>query len=292
MSLSRINLYEPHTLDQALKALADSEENRILAGGTDLLVDYKEGLTEAKHLISLQKIQELKGIEEKNGKIRIGAMVTPKEIASHALVQRHLPALVEAACSMASNQIRSMATIGGNIASAVPSADLPPVLIAAEAEIRLVCLQDRRIVPLLEFFTGPRMTVCRDEEILTDILFPVPEPNTGLSYKKVKLREANALAVASVAARITLMDDRIDEASVVLGAVGPAPILVLEASGILKGKKPSSGLFKKASAIAKEKSRPITDVRGSIWYRKELIKTLAQRALKEASVRAGEDRKG
>lgn len=290
MSLLNIKLHEPHSLADALKLLRELEDTRILAGGTDLLVDLKEGLAEAKHLISLKKIEELKNIKTQDDLIRIGALVTPNELAGSSLIQNYLPALSEASGSMASLQIRSMATIGGNIVSAVPSADLPPSLIAADASVSLVCSEDTREVALIEFFRGPRVSVCRGEEILTEILIPIPKGNTGISYQKVMLRKANALAVASVAAKITLNNGKgkIEKASVVLGAVAPTPLLALEASEGLLGKAPSDSLFHKAALTAKDECSPITDIRGSIWYRKQIVEVLTQRALKEALSRAQE----
>ena len=289
MPLSQIRLHQPRTLAEALKFLRDLDDARLLAGGTDILVDLKEDLDPSRHLISLQMIEELKGIEERDGHIRIGALVTPNEIASHNLIKRCLPALAGAAASMASHQIRSLATIGGNIASAVPSADLPPSQIAAGARVKLICSEDVREIPLLEFFLGPRMTVCREEEILTDVLIPFPKPGTGISYQKVMLREANALAVASVAAGITLKGARIGAASLVLGAVAPTPLPAVAASEFLKGKEPSEDVFRQASGLAQEESQPISDIRGSVWYRREIVSVLTRRALQEALERAKEN---
>jgi carbon-monoxide dehydrogenase medium subunit len=286
MSLLNIKLHEPHSLAEAVKLLREIEDARILAGGTDLLVEMKEGSAESKQLISIQKIQELNGISLQNGVIRIGALVTPNELAAHTGLRKKLAALTEAAQSMASFQIRSMATIGGNIVSAVPSADLPPSLIAADASVILVCSEDTREVPLLEFFLGPRLSVCRGEEILTEIVVPFPKDNTGISYQKVMLRKANALAVASVAAKITLINGEIAEASLVLGAVAPTPFKAVEASKSLLGKAPSESLFYEAALIVKDESAPITDIRGSIWYRKEILETLTKRALHQAQSRA------
>jgi len=286
MILPGTELYTPRTLAEVLRLLVKLKEAFIVAGGTDLFVDLKQGLVEAEALISLQNIKELKKIEKKDQKIRLGAMVTPQEIISHPLIKQYLPALADAAGSMASTQIRSMATIGGNIASAVPSADLPPPLIAAEACVELQCTESFREVNLLEFFTGPRLTICREEELLTSILIPVPPPKTGISFLKFALREANALAVASVASRITLEKDAISKATVVLGAVAPTPLLASKASESLEGKKPSPSLFEKAASTAKDEAKPISDIRGSIWYRKELIQVLTRRSLIESLKRA------
>jgi carbon-monoxide dehydrogenase medium subunit len=286
MILPDTELYTPRTLAEALRLLAKLKDAPIVAGGTDLLVELKQGLIEAEALISLQNIKELKKIEKKDQHIRLGAMVTPQEIISHPLIKQHLPVLAEAARSMASTQIRSLATIGGNIASAVPSADLPPTLIAAEASLELQCTESFREVSLLEFFTGPRLTICREEELLISILIPVPPSKTGISFLKFALREANALAVVSVASRMTLEKEAISKAAIVLGAVAPTPLLALKASESLEGKKPSPSLFEKAASIAKDEANPISDIRGSIWYRKELIQVLTRRSLTESWKRA------
>ncbi|HDZ24896.1 MAG TPA: xanthine dehydrogenase family protein subunit M, partial [Candidatus Aminicenantes bacterium] len=240
----------------------------------------------ARDIISLQKIEDLRGIGKEDKGIRIGAMVTAQEIISSSLINQHIPALADAARSMASCQIRSMATIGGNISSAVPSADLPPSLIAADATVELRCSESFREVTLTKLFAGPRETICQTGELLTFIFVPFPPPNTGISYQKFALREANALAVASVASRLTLKDGKIDRVAVVLGAVAPTPIEALKTSEFLSGKEPSQSLFEEASLMAKKEAKPISDIRGSIWYRKELISILTRRALTEALLQA------
>jgi len=179
-----------------------------------------------------------------------------------------------------------MATIGGNISSAVPSADLPPPLIAAEATVELKCSESSREVSLSKFFQGPRETICKTGELLTFVFVPFPPSNTGISFQKFALREANALAVASVASRLTVKDGKIDKAGIVLGAVAPTPVEALKASEFLSGKEPSPSLFENAAKMAKEEAKPISDIRGSIWYRKELIQILTVRALNIALFRA------
>jgi carbon-monoxide dehydrogenase medium subunit len=286
MTLSEIRFHSPQNLTEAFKLLRELKEARVVAGGTDLFVDVKHGLIEANDIISLNKIEKLKWIEKKDKKIRIGAMVTAQDIIFSSIITQYIPALADAAKSMASYQIRSMATIGGNISSAVPSADLPPVLIAADAIVELRCSESSREVSLSEFFRGPRETICKTEELLTFIFVPFPPPYTGISYQKFALREANALAVASVASRLTLKEGKIDRATIVLGAVAPTPVEALKTSEFLSGKGPSQGLFEDASLIAKDEGKPISDIRGSIWYRKELIQILTVRALNLALFRA------
>jgi carbon-monoxide dehydrogenase medium subunit len=286
VTLADVRLHTPQTLAEALALLGELMGARLLAGGTDLLVDLKEGLVHSGDLISLRGLDELRGIDIFEERIRIGALATPKEIKSDPLIRKHLPALADAAKSMASPQIRSLATIGGNIASAVPSADLPPTLMAADATAQLVCSDSPREISLVDFFTGPRLTVCGAGEILTAIFIPVPSPATGVAYEKFVQREANSLAVASVAARLTLKDSRIAKAAIVLGAVAPTPLLASEASALLEGQSPTDIILAHAAKQAAEESKPISDVRGSLWFRNELIPVLTRRALTRALERA------
>ena len=286
MYLTGIRIHTPLTVAEALGLLVDLENARVMAGGTDLLVDIKQGLVKARDIISIQEIEELKGIQKEGNEVRIGASVSPQDLLSSSLIKEYFPALAEAARSLASPQIRTLGTVGGNITSAVPSADLPPTLIAADASVELRCSRSARTILLSEFFTGPRKTVCRAGELLTSIFLPLPPPNTGISYMRFTLREANALAVASVASRLTLKDGKIEKAAIVLGAVAPTPVLALKASEFLQTKNPSPELFEEAAAIAKEEGKPISDIRGSAWYRKELIQVLTRRSLSEAFERA------
>lgn len=287
MSLLDIRLHTPRSIGDVLKLLADLEEARIVAGGTDILVDLKQGLITAKNLVSLQEVQGLRGIRKEAGKICIGAMTTPKEIQGNSQVKQHVPSLADAASSMAAAQIRSMATIGGNIASAVPSADMPPPLIAAGATIVLDCGSSREI-KLTKFFVDVRETVCGAGEVLVSICIPIPSPQTGSSYQKLSLREANALAVAGVASQISLDGGKIVKASIVLGAVAPTPVVAEKASAFLCSQIPSAKLFDEAASLASEAGKPISDIRGSAWYRRELIPVLARRSLHTAWQRARE----
>ncbi len=291
MTLSGIRTHFPRTLSEAVQLLSELKDARVMAGGTDLLVDIKQGLVKARDIISLQDIEELKGIEKVGKKVRIGASVSPKDLQSSSLIKVHFPALTEAASSMASPQVRALATIGGNISSAVPSADLPPTLIAADASVELRCSKSERTTLLSEFFTGPRKTVCQAEELLTSVWLPLPPPHTGISYQRFTLREANALAVASVASRLTLKNGKIEKVAIVLGAVAPTPVLALKTSDFLRAKDPSPEVFEKAAVMAKEEGKPISDIRGSAWYRKELIQVLTRRSLSGAFERARRESK-
>lgn len=272
-----MKLHEPDTLKAAGDLLAaHGDRARILAGGTDLVVDLKTGrVTGVEHLVSIRRIPGLNRIEENADGFLFGALVTPNQVAADPRVRRAFPALAKAASDMAGRQVRNMATIGGNLASAVPSSDLAPFFIAANG---VAVLGDRR-VPLDQFFVGPRKTVCARHEILTHLFVPA-QPDATFSYQRFALRSANALAVASVAAMLR-RNGTIAEARVVLGAVAPVPLLAKRASGYLVGKTPSA--FPVAARIAREEANPITDVRGTREYRRELVEVLTARALAEAA---------
>ena len=287
MKMRDFIIHEPENIGEACRLLLEfGGEARIMAGGTDLLVDLKQHNIEISHLVSLAKIDGLAEVSTMGDELRIGARVSLNEVAESVMVKDWLEALSEAAASMASNQIRNQGTIGGNIASAVPSADLPPVLIAAGAYALIAGMDAERKVPFKELFLGPRKTVINEGEILTHVMIPSIGNNTGISYKKIKLRGANALAVASAASSISMEGDVIREGKIVLGAVAPVPMIAGQASRMLAGRIPSDKLFSAVAAAAADEAKPISDIRGSREYRIKLIRVLAERSLEEAFKRA------
>jgi carbon-monoxide dehydrogenase medium subunit len=208
------------------------------------------------------------------------------------MVARFLPALADACNSMASYHIRNLATIGGNIVSAVPSADLPPILIVADAKVELQGPRGKRKVKLENFFKGPRKTDMKPGEVMTRIIIPAQPKKSGSSYHKFALRNATALAVAGVAARVEMEKGLIKKAAIALGAVAPIPKPAKRAAAALRRKKPSQEVFEKAAAIAARESKPISDIRGSAEYRRDIVEVLTRRALEDAVARArGKKRK-
>lgn len=281
-------LLEPTDKKGVVKLLVTyGKEAKIIAGGTDLLIDLRAGAISPKYLISLSNVKGLRDIKKGKDAFEIGAMTTANEIAANKNLEKFLPALSDAAFSMASYQVRNLATIGGNLCSAVPSADLAPPLIAAGANIVLLGPGGERIVPLKDFFLGPRKTAISQDEFAIRIMVPVPGKNTGMSYKKFKNREANALATAASAARLTIVGGMIIEAAIVLGAVGPTPLMANEAVDHVRGKKPTKELFADAGKLAYTQCKPISDVRCCADVRREHISVLTRRALEEAYLRAG-----
>jgi carbon-monoxide dehydrogenase medium subunit len=262
-------------------------EAQYLAGGTELFPDYYRERECAKHLIALEGIVELRGIAVVDDRLRIGALTTVADVAASPLVREWLPALALAARSLGSPPIRSRATIGGNFCRAVACADLPPPAIVGETVLRIVGTGDPRELEAERFFLSPRKTVLGPGEVLAELLVPRQPPRSGSSYQRFARRSGSSLAVASVAARLTLKGGRIAGARVALGAVAPVPRLAVRAVEMLVGERASANLFAVAGAVCAEEALPISDLRGSAEFRRELVSVLARRAFNEAARRAG-----
>ncbi len=290
MYLPDLDLHEAATLEEADELMERYGPNaRLLAGGTDLLVDLKTGRVAAGHLVSIKGIDALCGLSKSNGRLRIGALVTPTQLNGERIVRERFGAILDATRQMASPQIRNVATVGGNINSAVPCADLPPILMVLKASVTLWSRSGRRDVPLESFFVGPRDTLRRRGEVLTEVLVPEPPPRFGSAYARFALRNGNAIAVASVAAGLRLNDDdTVLQARVVLGAVAPIPKPVAEVGTLLAGQPAGEDAFRAASLAAIDAADPISDIRGSADFRRELVGVLTRRALATARQRAGE----
>ena len=288
MLLADIEIHEAATLEKASELMARyAPDARLLAGGTDLLVDLKTDRLTVSHVVSIQRIEALRVIVATDRGLRIGALATANQLAAAPIVQQRFPAILDATRDLAAPQIRNRATVGGNIASAVPSADLPPILTVMNASVILWSPSGEREVPLGSFFTGPRRTVRREDEILTEIRLPNPPAGFGAAYARFALREANACAVAAVAASLVLDGNQIvREAHICLGAVAPTPKLLSAARILLLGKKAEGETLRRAAEAAMELSQPISDIRGSADYRRELIGVLTRRALVSARQRA------
>lgn len=287
MEIADFVFHRPATLAEAAEiGRAHGKNARFLAGGTDLLPDLKQHRDATQHIVSLDALPGLKEIRLDGGTLCIGGLAILSDVAESALVRRHFPALAEAIEMMAALQIRNRGTLGGNFCAGVPSADTPPICIAGGAEVRIAGQGGARSVPAARFFLGPRRTVLSPGEILVEIRIPQQPVHSGASYQRFALRLATALAVAGVAARVDLDGDRIRDARVVLGATAPVPMLARSCGELLRGEKPSQEIFARAAAEAAIEAQPITDLRGSAEFRRELVGVLAARALGEAASRA------
>jgi len=291
MYLPTVEFHQTTTLSEASDLLKRfGGRARLLAGGTDLLVDLKAGRVTTEHVISISRVAELKGVTEKNGALRIGALTTVTDLGRSKLVREQFSPILDATRRMAVQQIRNLATVGGNLASAVPCADLPPILTVLGASVEVWSAAGVRTLPLRDFFVGPRQTALGAGEVLSAVLVPPMPKGFGAAYARFGLREGNAIAVAAVAAGLQLgSDGTITDARVVLGAVAPIPKPADSASATLIGAVPTVGTFAAAAAAARKEANPICDVRGSAEFRRELVEVLAKRALIKAHERAQEE---
>ncbi|MBU2601934.1 MAG: xanthine dehydrogenase family protein subunit M [Actinobacteria bacterium] len=284
MFLPDFDYHAPETLAEACDLLRDlGPSAKILAGGTDLLIKMKHGLVTPRAVISLKALDELKTITHVPGRgVVIGARATHNDLVNSPVLHEHFLSVSEAAHKMANNQIRNRGTVGGNLVNAIPSADLPPILIALDAWITLVGSNTSRTVPLHTFFTGPSCCVIDPvDEILTEIVLP-DQPTTGSTYLKFGLRRSGALSVTGVAAAVTMDGDTIVDSRICLGAVFPVPVRAHDAEDVLRGKTWSDELLAEAGEAASCCALPITDIRGTAEYRLDLVRVLTKRALKRA----------
>jgi carbon-monoxide dehydrogenase medium subunit len=292
--LDDFEYHEPESVSDAVTLLAEHGEGaRLIAGGTDLLVDMKKGKIRPRHLVSLMKIPELSHITEEEGGLRIGATTTIREIVESRLIREKYPLLFEAAQATGSVQIKNMATIGGNICNALPSADLPPALVALDARVKIVGRGGERFLPLEDFFVGIRETKLRSNELLAEIHIRSPSPRSGTAFLRLS-RTAKDLATLNVAVRVTLEGDgTCKEIRVVVGGgVGPTLIRSKKAEGLLKGRVLEEPLIEEAAEVVSEELKPRpTSIRASPAYKKEVSRVLVKRALMRAldKVKAGVD---
>ncbi|MHB8093294.1 MAG: FAD binding domain-containing protein [Syntrophales bacterium] len=283
MNMPDFEYHAPETLKEACALLAELGGNAtVLAGGTDVLHKMKTGKLAPGHLVSLKRLDELRNIRSKSGRgIVIGALTRHNEIYNSPLLQELFLSLPMAAHTMASNQICNLGTLGGNIVNGVPSADLPPILIALKASIRLVSAQGERSMALEDFFCGAALTRIFPGEILADVTIP-EQSTTGSTYIKFGLRRSGALAVTGVAVSVTVQKDTLREARVVLASAAPTVMRARNAESCLSGKKISDELLAQAGKLAATESRPRDSIRGSAEYRRNLVEVLTKRALRKA----------
>jgi CO/xanthine dehydrogenase FAD-binding subunit len=289
VNLPEFELHEPATVGEACRLLeADPEGSAIFAGGTDILVNLKEGLVSYRHLISLRRIAGLSRIEFSAERgLCIGAAATVNQVARHEAVAANYPGILDAALSLAADQVRCLATVGGNLCSAVPSADMAPILLAWDASARLASRAGERSVPLRGFFTAPRKTVVAKGEMLVAIEVPPPLPGAGDASLRQGGRDSLSLPIAIVASCVAMDGELCRAACVALGAVSPTPRVATVASDFLAGRKFDAETLAEVGGLARQEAVPIDDLRSSKAYRLELVEVLTRRTLASAARRAG-----
>ncbi|HJN06671.1 MAG TPA: xanthine dehydrogenase family protein subunit M [Bacteroidales bacterium] len=287
MYISDFNYFRPKSIKEATTLLENSDDGAPIAGGTDLLVEIKQGLRHHEDIISLTDIEELKIISEVPEGIFLGAGLTHNELISSTIIINKLPAIAQAASKIGCDQVRNKGTIGGNICTAASCCDLGPVLLTLNASVELASSVETRTVPLIDFFVFHRKTTIKKGELVTRIFVPHPEPYTGVYFEKFGLREAAAVSVASVAVMVKLHEGVCDDACIVIGAVAPTPKISNRSIDHIVGKDISllsedSQILMQAGNAAAEDAIPIDDIRGGANYRRDLIKVLTRRAIVKA----------
>ena len=291
--MKKLAYHRPASLDAALSLKRELGDGaRYVAGATDVMVMARAGRFPCQALISLRRLEELKGIRQGETSLTIGAGTTLQEILQSQAVYERVPVLHDAVSVMGSRQMRNMATIGGNVMTAVSSGDTLPPLLVLEAGCLLTGPDGTRRVPMHQMLTGPRATAARPEEVLTALDIPCvgeSEPPAAGAFVKMMRRAAMDLAVANLAVQFTLSLDRsrIDKAKVAAGAVGPTALLLDQAGDLMAGQAPGKALLDQAAQAVVDGISPWDDVRGSAWYRREVTGVIFQRAAAQALARLG-----
>ena len=271
----------PETLNFLDKMAKQGKRVHPIAGGTGILVDIRQGIVKPECLVDIGFIPELKQIQIANGTITLGAAVVLNEIAQSQVLKQHCEFLVEAAKSIGSPQVRNRGTVGGNIVSASPAADMVPPLMALDAEVILQSKGTSRTVPLGKFMKGPKLTQKRRDEILTLIKFKgLSKSQKGTFYKLGKRRSlAISIINLAIAATISKTGSNLEDIRIAVGAVAPTALRIREAENILLGGAISKERIAKAAETASAIIKPITDIRGSEGYRRLVVKSILMEQL-------------
>jgi carbon-monoxide dehydrogenase medium subunit len=280
----------PQTFEAAVALLAAAPgDARVLAGGTDLLVQLRSGLIEPELVVDIKRIPEVRAIGAEQGGFSIGAAVTGAELGEHPEVQAMWPGVVEAVELIGSTQVQGRATMVGNMCNASPAADSVPALIAAGATVRIVGPGGQRELPVEEMCIAPGQTALEKGEVVASVFLPARPARTGDAYLRFIPRTEMDIAVVGAGVCLTLDEDGFCTAARVgLGAVAPRPLLVTEAADALIGTRVDDGALERLSAAASAACRPIDDKRGTREYRIKVAGVLARRAAAIALARARE----
>ena len=295
--------FKPKTLKEALTLFAKyGEKAKWIAGGTDVIVMIKQRTMAPDVLISLRGIPGLDQIRF-NGSLSIGPMVTHRAIEKSEIIRKNFSALTDAADYLGSVQIRNVATIGGNVCTAAPSADTATPLLVLGTQVKIKNAKGEKTLPIEEFFRGPGETVLKPGELVQELLIPRLLPNTGSAYYKLQRRLALDLPILGVSVLLSLDKNRVTcsdmlctaspissilhkmeedeivckEARIALGVAAPTPLRAVKAEALLRGKKLTDELLEEAAETAAQEAQPRDTIRGEAWYRRDMIKVLVKR---------------
>ena len=279
------------TVEEAVKLLSQGDNKaRVLAGGTDLLVQLRvapERLNNPDLIVDIKDIPELNEVKfNSESGLTLGAAVPCYKVYQNPVIAQNYAGLIDSASLIGGTQIQGRASIGGNLCNGAPSADAIPILIALSAKCNIAGPDGIRQLAVEDFCTGPGSTSLKQGEILVSIHFPPPEPNSGARYIRFIPRNEMDIAVVGAGVSVTLDNNKFKSARVALSSVAPTPLFVTEAGDALSGNTINDENIELAADIARNAAKPITDMRGTIEYRKHLCSVLTRRAINTAIERA------
>lgn len=276
-----LDYYQPLSLDEALVYLQKSPSTtKLLAGGTDLIIQMRERPIEADYIVDLANVPELKGIKKDGDNLIIGSMVTFAEIGHNHLINEYVPLLAKAAASVGSPQIRNTATIGGNIANAATAADSLPALLALEAKVSLQKVDAQKVVGIEDILIGTNKTCIEPDEILTKIIIPIPQANTAMAFIKLGRRKALAIARLNLALTLSLdIERKTKKATLALGAVGVTAYRVPQVEELLVGKPINENTITAACSLISQVVSEKLGTRPTVSYKKTVAKAALSKAL-------------
>ncbi|MFB0566669.1 MAG: xanthine dehydrogenase family protein subunit M [Candidatus Aminicenantaceae bacterium] len=275
----RFKYHKPRSLDEACKLKEKLPDARFIAGGTDLMVNIRKGELRPPALVSLRSIPGLCKIEI-DEVTSIGALSTISDLIQNQMLPDKFPVLVQAAKRLGSVQIRNVATIGGNLCNSSPCADMALPLLVLEAKVKLQADHQSRVIPLSEFFVGPGKTRLAANEIMTEIILESPQKKTKTIFLK-KGRVKMDLAIASVSVLLEMDGKKCRKVRIAAGSVGPVPMRLYKVEAMLEGATLSKELLDEAQKLAAESVNPITDVRASEEYRRQIIGVFVKRGIEK-----------
>lgn len=288
--LKDFDYHEPVTLDEAVSILsAAPDDARVLAGGTDLIVDLKIERLQPSTIVNIKAIPGLDGVELVEGGLRIGALTKVTVVETSVLVANRHPALAAAASILASPPVRALATIGGNVGRASPASDLGPALIVSGAVATVVGSDGARDELVEDLYSGPGATTLASSDIITSFFLPDPPAGFGSAHVKIGKRGSGTdIALAGVAASLVIGEDgTVSECKIALASLGPIPMRARNTEAALVGKAPTEDVLDSVAQSASAEAKPIGDMRASAEYRTTLARVLTHRALREAVRVAG-----
>lgn len=281
--MKNFDYFAPISLSEAVQLLRQHEgKAKVLAGGTDLFLRMGRRLVMPDVVVDLKRIAEISRLSySAQDGLHIGATVTHGEVVDHPAVQQHYGALATAANWVGSLQTRHRGTVVGNLCNASPAADTAPALLSYGAMVTIVGPDGQREVSLEAFFQGPGRTALGPADIVTAVRLPAPQDQCGWGFAR-RTRTVIDIALVSACVVVQRHNGVCGNVRISLGAVGPTPLRAPRAEAVLQGQRPSAALLAEASRVAAEESRPISDVRCSAAYRKDMVEVLSKRCLESA----------